>query len=371
MTGTRADSDPANDVRVANMSLGGVGSPVKPCAETTDPEHRAICRSTAAGIVYAVAAGNDGWDFDYAPAPDTPAAYPEVLTVSAMGDSDGRSGGAGAAPSCRSGEADDRYASFSNYAATSAGRGHLLAAPGVCISSTARGGGTTTMSGTSMAAPHVAGALALCIADGTCAGLTASQPAGWIQKLVSTTASYGFAGDPSRPVSGRHYGHLTWAGAPGTSPAPSTVAVSAAPVGAGLFTGSWRSGSVSNLAADDGSYLQVNSNTSYTRTTAWYGRFTGVPRTLTNLKVSYKGMNSRTCSQVVSIYRWTDGAWVTLDSRSVGTTQVALNGLAVGGTLSSYVSSGGEVAVQVRCSTTSGTFYAAGNLMRIAYDRPA
>ena len=39
-----------------------------------------------------VAAGNDEWDFDYAPEPDTPAAYPEVLTVTAMGDSDGQPG---------------------------------------------------------------------------------------------------------------------------------------------------------------------------------------------------------------------------------------------------------------------------------------
>ena len=289
-----------------------------------------------------------------------------------MGDSDGRSGGAGPAPSCRTGEADDRYASFSNYAATAAGRAHLIAAPGVCVASTARGGGTTAMSGTSMASPHVAGALALCIADGTCAGLAPDQPGGFIQKLASTTSTYGFAGDPNRPVSGRSYGYLTWAGAPGTAPAPPPpVAVSAAPAGVAIQTGSLRSGSASSLAADDGSYLQVNSTSSSTRATAWYGRFSGVPRTLTNLKVSYKGMNSRACSQVVAIYRRSDGVWVTLDSRSVGTTQVSLAGLAPGGTLSSYVSSTGELRVQVRCSTTSGAFVAYGNLLRIAYDKPA
>ncbi len=90
VTGTRTDADPDNDIEVANMSLGGIGAPVEPCATTTDPQHRAICASTAAGVTYVVAAGNECWEFDYGPAPATPAAYPEVLTVSAMGDSDGR-----------------------------------------------------------------------------------------------------------------------------------------------------------------------------------------------------------------------------------------------------------------------------------------
>ena len=45
-----------------------------------------------AGVTFVVAAGNSGWDFDFAPNPDVPAAYPEVLTVTALSDSDGRPG---------------------------------------------------------------------------------------------------------------------------------------------------------------------------------------------------------------------------------------------------------------------------------------
>ena len=41
------------------MSLGGGGDPVVPCATTTDPVHAAICGSTAAGVNYVVAAGNE------------------------------------------------------------------------------------------------------------------------------------------------------------------------------------------------------------------------------------------------------------------------------------------------------------------------
>ena len=220
VTSTRSDSDPSNDIQVANMSLGGGGVPVNPCSTTTDALHKAICRSTTAGVTYAVAAGNDGWDFDYAPQPDVPAAYPEVLTVSAVSDSDGVPGGTGGAPSCRTSEDDDSAASFSNYAATAGGANHTIAAPGVCVYSTTKNGGYTTMSGTSMASPHMAGAIGLCLGEagvpGPCTGLT---PAQIVQKMRSDAAqhttsypAYGFAGDPSRPISGLYYGHLNWVG---------------------------------------------------------------------------------------------------------------------------------------------------------------
>ncbi len=112
---------------VANMSLGGSVSPAL---------DQAVCNSIAAGVTYAIAAGNDNLNAcNYSPS--------RVKQALTLGASDSR----------------DNTASFSN-----TGGCIDLYGPGVDIESAARGGGSTVMSGTSMASPHGAGTAALCLA---------------------------------------------------------------------------------------------------------------------------------------------------------------------------------------------------------------
>jgi subtilisin family serine protease len=136
-----------------------------------DVLHTSICALTAAGVTAVAAAGNDHADADSY----VPAAYDEVIAVSALSDSDGAPGGVGPA-SCSPSEADDAFATFSNY-----GSVIDIAGPGVCIESTFKNGGYRIMSGTSMAAPHVTGAAALLLY-----GNPAMRPEDVRSRLLST-----------------------------------------------------------------------------------------------------------------------------------------------------------------------------------------
>ena len=202
-------------IKVINMSLGASGTNDNNCGISNgDSEHKAICNLVnTKGVTVVASAGNNGRAItNY-----IPAVYPEVLTVSAMTDTEGRSGGLGAAPSCKTGEKDDSYGIYSNYAGNASEQSHMVAAPGTCIVSDKIGGGTATYVGTSQAAPHVAGTVALCLGNGgvpgPCAGLTPSQIVAKIRSdaQAAATLTDGFAGDPFRPLTGKYFGYLATA----------------------------------------------------------------------------------------------------------------------------------------------------------------
>ena len=218
VTGTRLDGVRGNDISVANVSLTGPGADDGRCGRTSDDAlHVAVCASVGAGVSYVAAAGNNGTDL----ATEVPAAYDEVLAVTAMTDLDGQPGGR-TRLDCHDtdirdyGEADDSIASFSNFATGARDRLHTLAAPGVCMETTVMGpdgAGWGVVDGTSYAAPVVAGLLAGCIQSGPCRD---GRPALNGGVLLAGAAAHalrrpeaGFTGDPLHPVGdGRWSGFL-------------------------------------------------------------------------------------------------------------------------------------------------------------------
>jgi subtilisin len=120
--------------QVINMSLGANSDPT-----LNSPFKTAVNNAIAAGVSVVVAAGNEGQDIGNT----IPAGYPATIAVAAV-------------------DSNMNYPYWSNFGLDY----DDFTAPGVSIYSTWKDGGYNTISGTSMASPHVAGVVALKLSAG-------------------------------------------------------------------------------------------------------------------------------------------------------------------------------------------------------------
>lgn len=140
-----------NGMQVINLSLSSSAG--------STAMQTACDNAAAAGVVICAAAGNNGGPVGY------PAAYASCIAVSATDQNDAL------------------------YTLSNRGAAIDVAAPGVGVYSTWLGSGYSTMDGTSMAAPHVAGVCALILSSGI-----ATTAAGVKERLFATCADIGAAG---------------------------------------------------------------------------------------------------------------------------------------------------------------------------------
>jgi hypothetical protein len=146
-------------------------------------------------------------------------------------------------------------------------------------------------------------------------------------------------------------------------PPPPPTGSTSYPTSVTITSGSLRTGTISRLATADSLTYDVYGSAGRAE---WYGTIPA-SNAATALSVRYVGRVSALCTQTISVYNWTTGAWVQLDTRSASSRLVSITRTPAGAP-ADYVSgtSGpGEARVRVICTRSGSTFWTAADLLSV------
>jgi len=144
-----------------------------------------------------------------------------------------------------------------------------------------------------------------------------------------------------------------------------------APNGTTILQGTLGSGSYTNLATNNASYLVVNSTTSgQTRFTDWYSNIgiSELPSSVTSFTVTYDGKYSRSNrTQTLYLYNWSSASWTQIDSRTVGLSDVTINSTQA--SPANFISATGEIRLRVLGSGgNSRSFTCSGDYVHVTVE---
>ena len=151
-------------------------------------------------------------------------------------------------------------------------------------------------------------------------------------------------------------------------PPPSGSLTIAFPIGLTIVSGSSPTGNTTSLGSIDGSYYALRS--SFFSAPSWYGTFSVDPNA-SDLRVTYNGKSTRSCTLSLAVYRWTTGTWVSAGSSvTVGTSPVTVTDAATSASIpAAELQSSGQVRVRASCSSgfSLSSFTFSSDLLQLSY----
>lgn len=259
---------------VINASLGGT--------DFSQEEEQAVLYCEGKGVLFCASAGNDGLDeLEY------PAAYIGVIA-------------------CGASDASDAQTSYTNY-----GDWVTVAAPGDAIYSTWIGESYQNDSGTSMSAPHVAGALALLKSYAP----IGTDPSVIRNLLLSTTDPVG---------TWVHYGRIDVGSAMTLLNQAEGGAATAYPTAVTRYEGATIKGDVTSLFSLDGATYQIKSNSPYQFVQAASAQIEfllpALPTKIKSAKLTYAGFGHDNGVQFLYVYDYLKKVWKYIGQSSMTAT---------------------------------------------------